>query len=82
MSVWFIIISLLFLVGGWVGDWVLERKNEINAILNSVEAGVELGKSDGKTWDFHTFIDFAKIKKCFITGIFKLLCEEDWFSQR
>ena len=56
-------------MGGWVGDWVLERKNEINAILNSVEAGVELGKSD--------VMDFAKIKKCFKPGIFKVLWEKD-----
>ena len=37
-----ITIQLLVVVGGWV------RKNEINAILNSVEVKVEVGGDLGK----------------------------------
>ena len=41
-------VGVSLFLSWWVGGQVAE-KNEINAILNSVEAGVELGKSDGKT---------------------------------
>ena len=37
---------------GWVGGWVVEEGNEINAILNSVEVVVEVGVELGnnKKW--------------------------------